>query len=182
MDNDDIILSPRQKLACSISAGALLVALGIFLLLVGVGVFPFGLRLALIPASLVTVGLIFIVAGIIQDNVVALWLGCFILAASTVSIFAPLAYTVRRGYSILYPLYIAAPGIACLVTMIYSREFKDHIKAIIFFFVLSGFFFLNSAFGVPWVIVLPLMLASFGIFIIVVAVIVRNRIKGNVEN
>jgi len=181
MDNDDIVLSPRQKLACSISAGALLIALGIFLLLAGVGVFPFGLRLAIIPASLVTLGLIFMVAGIIQENVVALWLGCFLLAVSTVSIFAPLAYTVRRGYAALYPLYIAAPGIACLVTMFYSKEFKDHLKAIIFFFVLSGFFFLNSVFGVSWVIVLPLMLASFGIFVIVVAVIVRNRIKGNID-
>jgi len=181
MDNDDIVLLPHQKLACYISAGALLVALGVFLLLVGVNVFPFGLRIALIPASLVTIGLIFVIAGFIQDNVVALWIGCFLMAVSIVSIFAPLAYTIRRGYAILYPLYLAAPGIACVVTMFYSREFKDHIKAIIFFFILSGFFFLNSVFGVPWVIVLPLMLASFGGFVIIVAIIIRNSIKGNID-
>jgi len=182
MENEDVILSSGQKLACSISAGILLILLGIFLLLSGLGVFPFGIMLAIIPATLVTIGLIFVVAGFIQDNVVALWLGSFVLATSLVSIFAPLSATVRLGYARLYPLYLAAPAIASLVTMFYSREFKDHLKAIIFFLALSGFFFLNSVFGVSWVIVLPIMLAAFGIFIVVVAIVLRNSIKGSIQN
>ena len=178
-DEKDVLLTPGQKLATSISSGIILALLGVFLLITGLNILPFGMRLAMIPAGLIAVGLIFVIAAFIQDNVVALWVGSLLIAVASVSILAP---ATSLGYRRLYPMYMLAPAIASIITMIYSKEVKDHIKAILFFGVLSGFFFLNS-FGIAdWVVVLPIMLLSFGAFIILLSLIVRRRIKGEIDN
>jgi len=184
MDNEDVLLTAGQKLACYIVAGAILAAWGIFLLLCGtVSAFPFTIGQAIVPSGMLAVGLGFTAIGFIQKNVVSLWLGILVLSIASVSVFAPLFEgSLWQGYRKLYPIYIASPGIAFVATMIYSREFKDHLKLILFFFGLSAFFFLNSLFGVPWYIVLPLMLVSVGLVVVAIALAVRFGVKKEMNN
>ena len=78
---------------------------------------------------------------LIQWNSVSMWIAfCFIVPSAV-------SFACRAGavsYAAIYPVYIALPGIACLGTMIISREFARLIKAALIFLVAGAVFLLET--------------------------------------
>jgi membrane protein len=166
-NRDEFELTKGQKLAGNMIAGAYTVACGVFLLVVGLGSIE-GLTVSntALPTILLTVGLVFLTTAIIQTNTVSLWLSFAFIVPAVVSYlnnFTPL------GYAQLYPLYIAIPAIASLFTMLMSRSYRDHLKAVLFFGVIAGIFAIESSGAAGWGVVVPVLVVFVGLMIVFTA-------------
>ena len=167
--DEQIELTPRQKLVGNLVAGGFIIACGVFLLLCGMSVIPLNLKDVALPSVLAAVGLTLFVTAIINRNPVSLWLSFAFNTPAVISFVA--AYT-PLGYGNLYPFYIAIPAIASLFTLIMTpQSYKSHIKVVLFFGVLAFLFMLNSLMGVGWNIVLPVILVLAGLLIVAVALL-----------
>ncbi len=175
--NEEMELTKGQRMAGNIIAGAYTVAVGIFLLIVGLGVIN-GLTIknTALPAILLTVGLVFITTAIIQTNTVSLWLSFAFTVPAIVSF---LNNFTDLSYAQLYPLYIAIPAIASLFTMIMSRAYRDHLKTIIFFGLIAIIFALDSVFNVGWGVVIPALVVFVGLMIVYAAVKINKSEEEN---
>ena len=167
-----------QRMAGNITAGAFVVLCGVFLLLVGLGVFD-GLSLGNVTfvAIFYTLALAFITGAFIQKNTASLWIGTAFAVPATVTL---LNNFTSLTYAQLYPLYIAIPAISCAVTLILSRAFIDHLKVILFFGVIALMFALQSSGLVGWGVVVPLLVVFVGLMVIIVAI--RGRKNGDDDN
>lgn len=173
--DEQIELTPKQKLVGNLIAGGFTVLCGVFLLLCGVGAIGLDIKKIALPAILMAVGLTLLTTAILARNPVSLWLSWAFNIPAVISILA--AYTFL-GYGNLYPLYIAVPAIASLLTLpMTPSSFKSHLKAIAFFGVLAFLFMLNSLMGVSWSIVLPIILVYAGLLIITAAVLIARPVK-----
>lgn len=173
MNNEnELEITPAQKRAGNIIAGAYTVICGVLLLLVGLGVFG-GLTIknTALPTILLTIGLVFLTTAIIQKNSVSLWLAFAFVTPAVVSY---LSNFTALSYSQLYPLYIAIPAICSLFTMPMSGVNRDHIRTIIFFGVLAGIFALESSGLTGWSVVAPALVVFFGACIVIGAVTSRR--------
>ncbi len=161
----EIELTPSQRRASNIVAGAYLVACGVVLLLVGLGVIgSVTLKQTWLPIVLTALGLIFFTTGLMQGNVVSVWLAFVFLVPAGISYLAVFS---SLSYAQLYPFYIAIPAICSLFTVILSRKaVADHLKVIVFFGVIAGAFALNSFGLVGWAVTLPIVLVFVGLVII----------------
>lgn len=166
-ENEEIELTPLQRVTGNIVAGALIVLCGLFLLLVGVKVIPLKFADVAPAACLFAVGLTLLVTAFIQRNTVSLWLSFAFNVPAVISLFA--AYT-SFGYGNLYPFYIAIPAIASLFTLFLSTSKAEHVKVVLFFGMLAFLFALNSLMHVGWGIVIPLLVVFAGLLILYVAV------------
>ncbi len=164
---EELVLSRRQRLAGNVTTGALVIAAGIILLLSGTGVIKADISVLAVPVLLAAIGLSLLFAAIIQRNTVSLWISFAFTVPSLVSFIAGFTET---GYGELYPLYIAIPAIASFFTMLMSRNFRDHIKAVLFFGVTAALFALNSSGLVGWGVALPLIIVYVGLIIVYFAV------------
>ena len=163
-NSDDYELTKGQKLAGNIIAGSYTVACGVFLLIVGLGLID-GLTVSntALPTILLTVGLVFLTTAIIQTNTVSLWLSFAFIVPAVVSYlnnFTPLAYA---------QLYIAIPAIASLFTMLMSRSYRDHLKAVFFFGIIAGIFAIESSGAAGWGVVVPVLVVFVGLMIVFTA-------------
>lgn len=170
---DEIELTPSQRLAGNIIAGAYLVACGVVLLLTGLGVFgAVTVGSIWLPTVLLTLGLILFTTGLIQGNVVSVWLACAFTVPAVISY---LALFTSLTYAQLYPLYVATPAISSLVTALLSRKaVKEHLKVVLFFGVIAAAFALRSFAIVGWSVVLPLIVVFIG-FIIIFSSIKKSK-------
>lgn len=172
---DEIELTPEQKLLGNVIAGLYLVACGVVLLLVGLGVFgSVTVGSMWLPTVLLTLGLIFFTTGLIQGNVVSVWLACAFMVPAAISY---LANFTPLTYARLYPFYVATPAICSLVTAALSRRaVKEHLKVGCFFGIIAAALALKS-FGVcGWSVALPVIVVFIGI------VIIFSAVKRNKEN
>ena len=167
-----------QRMAGNIAAGAYVVLCGVFLLLVGLGVFE-GLTIGNVTliAIFYTLALAFITGAFIQKNTASLWIGTAFAVPATVTL---LNNFPALTYAQLYPIYIAIPAICCAVTMILSRAYADHLKVILFFGAIALIFALQSSGLVGWGVVAPLLIVFIGLMVIIVAV--RGRKNGDEDN
>ncbi len=164
---EELEITRTQRFAGNITAGTMTVLCGLFLLLCGVGVISLSVGKILAAAVLFTIGFVFLVTGLIQKNTVSIWLAFVFLIPALIEV---LAKFTELKYSNLYPLYIAIPAAASLVTMLYSREWRAHILPIVFFGATAVFFALNSFGLLKWGVVLPLLIVFIGFCIIFYAV------------
>lgn len=165
-------LSNGKKLACNLSAAAIVLAAGLFLLLCGTGVFPISVTKALCGTILLAVGLTFIVSALIANNSVSLWIGCCFLVPAYVELLVKIT---PAGYSQLYPLYIAIPAIASLVTLVYTRELRSHLPVIALFGVPAGIFALESGGVAGWAVVIPVLVVYVGLLMLAAALLKRKE-------
>lgn len=166
-ENEELEITPLQRVAGNIVAGALIILCGLFLLLVGLKVIPLGFKEVAPAACLFAVGLTLLFTAIVQRNSVSLWLSFAFNVPAAVTLIA--SYT-SLGYGNLYPFFIAVPAIASLFTAFMSRGWKEHLKVIAFFGIIALLFSLNSLFGASWGIVIPLLVVFIGLLIIYAAV------------
>lgn len=175
--NEEFELTPSQRVAGNVIAGAGTLLCGLFLLLVGFGVFsPLTVEEVWLCAILFAVGLVFVVTALVQKNSVTMWLSFAFIVPGVVNClctFTPLTYAQ------LYPLYIAIPAIASFFTMFLTGSYSAHVKTILFFGVLAGIFALNSSALLGWNIVVPIIVVFVGILIMLVALKAK---KGDNDN
>jgi len=156
---DNLEPSKAQKLIQRISAIAILALAGLFLLLAGVVAVLPNILTVLAATILLACCLIFLVSGIVGKNPVSIWIALAFFTPFLIEILTSL-YVVT--YAQIYPLYIATPAIASLITGAIWRNLKLHLFAIVFFggmailFSIQSIGLLNTAGFSPWALVLPL--------------------------
>ncbi len=164
---DVLPLGKKQKYACNIVMGALLVAAGVILILAGTNVIPASVGTIAAPTVLFAIGLGMLFCAIVGKNSLTMWIAGVILACGLVSLLD--AVTVA-SYSDLYPIYIAAPGIGCVFAIWYAEAKMPQIKAMLFFGALAAAFSLNSSGACGWGVTGGAAAAVIGVCIIFCAV------------
>ncbi len=170
-------LSKKQKYACNIVMGAMLVAAGVILILAGTGVIDASVRKIAAPTVLFAFFIAVFVSAVIAKNALSMWIAGVILACGLPSFFAAIAAV---GYGELYPLYVAAPAIGCVFAIFYSESKAPQIKGFLFFGVLAAIFALQSSGVCGWGLTAGLLAAFGGACIIIYAVLAyKNKEKDN---
>lgn len=134
-------LSKKQKCACNIVTGATLVVAGLLLALAGGGVIHAPVKTIVAPTVLFAVGLSVLISAVIGKNSLSMWLAGVIICCGVPSLINAVSGV---AYSVTYPVYIAAPGIACLLAICFSETWFPQVKGGIFFCVIAGLFALAS--------------------------------------
>ncbi|MDR2201654.1 MAG: hypothetical protein LBP26_02655 [Clostridiales bacterium] len=168
---DELELTPRQRLAGNLTAGGVILLCGIFLLLCGLGAVPLSVTKIWLCSVLTAVGLVLLITGFIQRNTVSVWLAFAFLVPALVE---GLAKSGTADYGNLYPLYIAIPAVASLVTMLYGGAWRSHVPVIALFGPVAAIFSLNSSGALEWAIVIPLLIVFIGAVVILSAAL-SNR-------
>ena len=135
-------LGKKQKYACNIVMGVMLVTAGVILILAGTGVIKASVSDIAAPTVLFAFGGAILFSALIGKNSLSMWIAGVILACGATSLFVSVTVA---GYGNLYPIYIAAPGVGCLFSIWYAEAKFPQIKAMIFFGGLSACFSLNSS-------------------------------------
>lgn len=167
-------LSAGRRLVCNISAAAIVLLAGLFLLLCGCGVINADMKKAVCGTLLFALGLIFLVSALVGKNSVSLWLSfCFFVPA----LVELLVKTTKLGYAELYPLYIAVPAIASFFTMLFTHEWFSHAAVIGVFGVPAGIFALQSGGVASWPIAGAVLVLYAGCLMLAIAL--KRRKKDN---
>lgn len=164
---DVLPLGKKQKYACNIVMGVLLVAAGLILILAGVDVIHAPIGDIAAPTVLFALGAGSLFAAIIGKNSLTMWIAGVILSCGLVSL---LAAVTTAGYAELYPIYIAAPGIGCVFAILFAEAKFPQVKAILFFGALAAAFSLNSSGACGWGITGGVLAAVIGVCVIFCAV------------
>lgn len=167
MTEDAVLpLSGKQKCACNIVMGVLLVAAGVILVLAGVGVIGVSAGRIAAPTLLFGFGLAVLLSAVIAKNALSMWIAGVIIACGMPSLFSLLT---SAGYAQLYPIYIAAPAIGCLFSIWFAEAKFPQVKAMIFFGGIAAIFSLASSGVCGYGLAGGLFAAFFGLCVIAVA-------------
>lgn len=154
-------LTAAQRLASNLIAAIGLILCGVFLLLCGLGAIALDMTSVLAPAILTAFGIVLLANALIQSNTVSLYLSVLLFVCALTCGIANFSENI--GYGELYPLFIAAPAAASVVTIIMSRNFMTHIKIILVSGVFAFVFFMQS-FGIwSWVVTVPVLVMLTGL-------------------
>lgn len=159
-------LSKKQKCACNIVMGCLLVAAGIVLVLAGTGVIKAAVRDIAAPTVLFGFGAAVLLSAVIAKNSLSMWFAGVVLSCGLTSL---LAVTTAAGYGQLYPIYIASPAIGCVFSLWFAESRLPQIKAILIFGGIGGIFALGSFGACGYGLVSGLLAAFGGLVIIAIA-------------
>ncbi|MDE7165335.1 MAG: hypothetical protein K2O04_07945 [Clostridiales bacterium] len=171
-------LSKKQKCACNIVMGCLLVAAGVILALAGTGVIKAAVSDIAAPTVLFGFGSAVLLSAIIAKNSLSMWFAGVVLACGLTSL---LAVTTPAGYAQLYPIYIASPAIGCVCSLWFAELKFPQIKAMLFFGLLGGIFALGSSGACGYGLVGGL-LAAFGGLVVIAIALESYLKKDRVEN
>lgn len=160
-------LTKKQKCVCNVVMGVLLVTAGIILALAGTDVIHASVKDIAAPTVLFAFGLAVLFSAVVAKNALSMWLAGVVVACGLVSL---LEVTTTEGYGNLFPIYIAAPGIGCVFSIIFAEAKFPQIKGILFFGVLAALFSLASSGVCGWGLTGGLVAAFGGLAVIAVAV------------
>jgi len=150
-------ISALIKRISHIMSSIILLLGGVFLLLAGtVDAFVYILDV-LVATIFASISLAFLASGIMQKNPISIWLAVFLFIPVLVEV---LVLTTNTTYSQLYPLYIAMPFFASLISTIIWRKFNPHIVPMIFFGSLAAIFTLQAT-GVASPLIVGLLAGGF---------------------
>lgn len=156
-------LTKKQKCACNIVMGCLLLAAGVILACAGAGVIKISVRLLAAPTILLAFGLAVAVSAIIAKNSLSMWLAGVILACGVTSL---VEITTSATYGNLFPIYIAAPGIGCAFAVWFAEAKFPQVKGMLFFGVIAALLSLGSSGTCGWGLSCGLV-AAFGGFCVI---------------
>lgn len=159
-------LSKKQKCACNIVMGCLLVAVGIVLVLAGCDVIKAAVRDIAAPTVLFGFGAAVLFSAVIAKNSLSMWFAGVVLACGLTSL---LAVTTAAGYGQLYPIYIAAPAIGCVFSLWFAESRLPQIKAILIFGGMGAIFALGASGACGYGLVGGLLAAFGGLVVIAIA-------------
>lgn len=156
-------LSLKQRRICIIVDSVATFLLGVFLLLVGLKIIYYDFYRILLSSILLFGGIAMSINAFVQSNSLILWIGSALAVCACVGFIVEA--NIGFGYSDLYPIYIAAPAIASLITLFIKKEYKIHLLTAVFFGIISILFSLESSGILPISIVLPIVLMVVGLII-----------------
>lgn len=166
MENTDLGFTPKNRLKANIIAGAVTILCGLFLLLCGVDVIKIEFKKVILCAILMSVGIVFLMNGIIQNNPVSIWISFAFIVPSIVEMMVKFfGFT----YGQLYPFYIGIPAFSCFITAVLTKNPKPHFTTFMFFAVLSFLLFLNSFDVAPFRVIIPIVIVCIGLGILFIA-------------
>lgn len=140
-------LTKKQKTACNIVMGVLLILAGVILVLAGCGVIDVSVRRIAAPTILFSFGFAIMLSAIIAKNSLSMWIAGVITACGMTSL---LEVVTTASYANLFPMYIAAPGVGSLFAVWFSEVKFPHVKAMGFFGGLAAVFSLGSSGACSW--------------------------------
>ncbi len=161
-------LSKKQKYACSIVTGVFLIVAGLILILAGVDVIKANVGTIAAPTVLYGLGISILISAIISKNSITMWIAGVILTCGTASLIEVLS---PATYGNLYPMYIAAPGIGCALSVFFVEYKTSVIKPTVFFGGLAAVFSLNSSGTCGWTVTGGVLAAFIGLCIVAIALI-----------
>lgn len=164
---DVLPLTKKQKVACNVVMGCMLVLAGVILALAGCGVISASVRRIAAPTVLFGIGLAVLFSAIIAKNSLSMWIAGIVITCGVPSL---LAAVTTAGYAVTFPVYIAAPGIGCVFAIWFSEVKFAHIKTILFFGVLASVFSLASTGVCGWGLTSGILAAFVGVCVIAYAV------------
>lgn len=164
---DVLPLGKKQKYACNIVMGALLIAAGIILTLAGCNVIKASVRSIAAPTLLFAFGVAILLSAIIAKNSLSMWVAGVLIACGLATLLTTV--TTASAYNI-FPLYIAAPGIGCLFALCFAQVRLALIKAIVIFGGIAAVFSLASSGACGWGLTAGILAAFVGLCIIFFAV------------
>ena len=160
-------LTKKQKCACNIVMGVLLITAGIILVLAGADVIHVSARLIAAPTILFGFGLAVGLSAIIAKNALSMWLAGVILSCGLPSLIVAVT---TLGYSNVYPIYIAAPALGCVFSVWFAEAKLPQFKCMAFFGVIAGLFALASSGVCSYGLAGGLVAAFCGLCVIAIAV------------
>lgn len=169
---DVLPLTKKQKYACHIVMGAMLILAGVILLLAGVGVIDASVRRIAAPTILIAFGSAVLFSAVIAKNALSMWLAGVIITCGLTSVFA---VTTPADYAQLYPMYIATPGVGCLFAIWFAEAKFPQVKGMAFFGVLAAIFSLQSSGLCSWGLTAGLIAAFAGVCVILYGIELYRR-------
>lgn len=170
-------LTKKQKCACNIVMGGLMVTAGVILVLAGNGYINAPVSRIAAPTILLGFGIAVLLSALIARNSLSMWFAGVVLSCGATSLLEVLT---AADYGNLFPVYIAAPGIGCVFSVWFAENKFPLIKAILFFCGLAVLFFMGS-FGVcGWGLACGLIAAFCGTCVIAIAI--ENYMLKDSEN
>ena len=157
-------LTKKQKCACNVVMGVLLVAAGIILILAGAGVINTPVRKIAAPTILFAFAAALLFSAIVAKNSLSMWIAGVLFSCGLASL---LDVTTPATYANLSPIYIAAPAVGCLAALIFSETKFALLKAILFFGGFAALFALQSSGTCGWGLTGGLSAAFGGVCVIV---------------
>lgn len=171
-------LTKKQKCACNIVMGVLLLIAGVILVLAGTDVINAAVGEIAAPTVLFAFGTAVTVSAVIAKNSLSMWFAGVVLTCGLTSL---LAVVTEYGYSQFYPLYVAAPGIGCLFSVWFAEAKFPQIKTILFFVILGGLLMLGS-FGVCGMGLCGGLVAAFGGLCVILFAVETYLLKDKSNN
>ncbi len=166
-------ISRFKNILMGIFSALAVIAFGLVLLLAAVG------RLGALdagdvwlPALLFMLGSIFLFNGLLSDSSIMVWLGALALCCGIIVV---IEVNVALSYKELYPLFIAAPGIASLVAMPLAESKVFMLKAFLFFVVIAGIFALSAADRLPIWGVIAVCIVLVGVFMLINVLVGKGK-------
>lgn len=160
-------LTKKQKCLCNVVMGVLLVIAGLILVLAGADVIKASVRDIAAPTVLFGFGIAVLFSATVAKNALSMWLAGVIVTCGIPSV---IETTTSLTYGELYPIYIAAAGVGCVLSLIFAEARIPLIKGILFFGILSALFSLQSSGTCGWGLTAGLLAAFIGLCVIVAAV------------
>ena len=158
-------LTQKQKNICYLIDGIAFILLGIFLILSATELLKVDFKSIILFAILLFFGLAMIANSFVQHNSMLLWIGTLLFVCALAGFFVNCTEAIT--YRKIYPLFIASPAIASLVSMILASEHKMHLFSAVFFGVIAVLFAFESAGLVSIKIIIPIAFILVGIIIII---------------
>ena len=153
-----------DNIAAGVISAILLIAFGIVLILSGVNAINVDASKIWLPAMLTMMGLSGVVTGIFRRESGTAWFG---VVALTCAVCVFLGNFGVQTYRYLYPMFIAAPGVASLALLPFVKDKKNNLVSVIFFggmsiiFVLKAFDLIKTWIFVVGIVVVMIGLISF---------------------
>lgn len=153
------------NIAAAILTSSILVLMGVLMLLSGLDVLGVDIALFWLPALLIGFGLSQLGTGMLRRSTSLSWCGIVFLACALTVL---IEETTAETYARLYPMFIAAPGIASLLIVAFADNKKLHLQSVVLFGGLSAIFAMQSA-GVirNWLVIAGVAVIMIGLFVFV---------------
>ena len=172
-ENANIEITAGKRFASNLIAALTIILCSVLILLCGLDVFSVSVGLVIAPAVLASLGIILLSNSFIQSNTVSLYLAVLFIMFAVVSILAN--FVEGLSYGELYPLYIAAPAVSSLATMLMSKNYFTHIKIAMIFGVPAFVFFMQS-FGIwNWGITVAAIMMFVGVIALYATMALRSH-------
>lgn len=157
--------SQTANIFASIAVSLIIVLAGVLMILSGVNAINIDIKYFWLPTLLCTLFACGLVIGVFRKETTPLWFGIVSLVCAVPVV---INLTADTAYSVIYPIFIAAPAVASLITVAFADNKKLHLQGIILFGGLALIFLLQSLSLINnWFVIAGIAVVMVGLFFFV---------------